>query len=146
MPHKRHGDEWFDLQDISQIPGVFVMKPSINSTELLQNSLLVFAITGTSGWESIFMKKPVIMFGSYIYGDAPNVYQSTDFVSTKLFVEEIVRANGLISDFCPRSYVEHVLSKEAVFEGFVDNRYAKFSQISEAQNSLNIASALINSL
>lgn len=60
-------------KEIKKIPNVKLIDPSINSFDIIKNSKLVTAITGTAGWEAVLLKKPVITFGDIFYNPLSSV-------------------------------------------------------------------------
>jgi hypothetical protein len=48
---------------INQCKNVIFVNKSISSHELIKNAVAVATITGTAGWEALFRKKPVLLFG-----------------------------------------------------------------------------------
>jgi hypothetical protein len=58
---------------IKVLPNVRLITPHANSNDVLKNSSLVLTITGTVGWESILLQKPVIVFGDVYYSEFDQV-------------------------------------------------------------------------
>lgn len=58
---------WRYYRELNKIPNVKLIQPSHNSFDLIKNSKLITAISGTTGWEGILLKKPVITFGETFY-------------------------------------------------------------------------------
>jgi hypothetical protein len=56
-----------DYKKIISIPNVKLIHPSINSLKLVQMSEGIISISGTTGFEGLFYKKPVIIFGDEHY-------------------------------------------------------------------------------
>jgi len=72
------------------------IKTTIDSQELINNSLAVVTCTGTAAIEALIKEKPVLIFGNFIYDYAPGVKKiisrqdmesAYDFVSNFLFNE-----------------------------------------------------------
>ncbi|MGJ3493150.1 Capsule polysaccharide biosynthesis protein [Piscirickettsia salmonis] len=61
-------------EKIAQLPGVSFVPQNTNSLELIKNSQAVATITGTTGWEALFMGKPVFVFGNIFYKYCQGVY------------------------------------------------------------------------
>lgn len=55
------------------IPNVVLVDPKIKSFDLIEKTKLVVTITGTTGWESVLLGKPVITFGNIFYNEYPAV-------------------------------------------------------------------------
>ena len=54
-------------REIKKIPNVKLIDVSASGIDLIQNSQTVITIVGTSGWEGLMLKKPVIVFGKIFY-------------------------------------------------------------------------------
>lgn len=54
-------------QLIKKMPNVKLIPPTVSGYEILPHAKLILTITGTSGWEGTFLKKPVITFGHWFY-------------------------------------------------------------------------------
>lgn len=52
---------------LKKIPNIKVISPKINSSTIIKNCLGVCTITGTTGIEAFYLKKPVITFGNVFY-------------------------------------------------------------------------------
>jgi hypothetical protein len=66
---------------IAKLPNVRLITPFVDSTTLSQNASLIITITGTAGWESILMQKPVITFGDVFYNVFDQVSKVTDITT-----------------------------------------------------------------
>ncbi|MEK9170191.1 MAG: hypothetical protein AAB674_00910, partial [Patescibacteria group bacterium] len=54
-------------KELLKIPNVKLIDPVFPGFDLIQNAKLIFVLTATTGWEAIFLKKPVISFGEIFY-------------------------------------------------------------------------------
>ncbi|EPA05332.1 hypothetical protein BG20_I0120 [Candidatus Nitrosarchaeum limnium BG20] len=52
---------------IHELPNVKLIHPSINSQDLISKCSCVVSITGSTGFEALFYKKPVILFADEYY-------------------------------------------------------------------------------
>lgn len=64
---------------IIAIPNVKLIHPSVNSQKLIANTKAVILISGGTGFEAIFHKKPVILFSDEIYEELSTVTKVTKF-------------------------------------------------------------------
>jgi len=62
-----------DYKKIINIPNVRLLHPSVNSLELIEKSEGIISISGSTGFEALFYKKPVIIFGDEHYENLPMV-------------------------------------------------------------------------
>jgi len=60
-------------RELTQIPNVRLMSPSVSGLDLAAHSSLTITITSTNAWESVLLKKPVITFGDVFFNDIPGV-------------------------------------------------------------------------
>jgi hypothetical protein len=60
-------------KELSKIPNVVLIHPSIPPDEILQKCSLVITITGTAGLDAAFYGKPSIVFGNLLYSDLSSV-------------------------------------------------------------------------
>jgi len=54
-------------KELLKIPNVKLIDPAVPGFNLIQNAKLILVLTATTGWEAIFLKKPVITFGEIFY-------------------------------------------------------------------------------
>ena len=54
-------------KDLKKIPNVKLISPKYDNNKLIKNSLCIFTVCGTSGWEALMMKKPVFLIGESFY-------------------------------------------------------------------------------
>lgn len=54
-------------RELKKIPNVKLINHSFNSFELIRKAKLIVTITGSTGWEAVMLKKPVITFGNVFY-------------------------------------------------------------------------------
>jgi hypothetical protein len=60
---------------LEQCPNVTFVPKGTSSHNLIEKSVAVATITGTAGWEALFRKKPVLLFGTIFYQNAPGVFK-----------------------------------------------------------------------
>ena len=63
---------------IKAILGVHLLSPETPTWPLIEHAGAIVVITGTTGWEGVLLKKPVITFGSVFFNDIPFVYKGKD--------------------------------------------------------------------
>lgn len=54
-------------KQLKKIPNLKLLHPSISSYQIIPRAKLILTITGTVGWESLILKKPLITFGEVFY-------------------------------------------------------------------------------
>lgn len=65
-------------KEIKKIPNVKLIHPNFDSHKIINDSKVIFTISGTAGWEGIILKKPVITFGHVFYNSLTNVKKVTE--------------------------------------------------------------------
>ena len=82
-----------DYKKILALPNVKLVHPSVNSQELISKSQGVIVINGSIGFEGLFYKKPIILFGDEYYDELSMV---TKIVSLTTLPDVI---NNALSNF-----------------------------------------------
>ncbi len=54
-------------EKINSLPGVYLVDPTESSFKFIKEAKAVLTLTGTAGLEAIFLKKPAIFLGNFIY-------------------------------------------------------------------------------
>lgn len=60
-------------KELKKIPNVKLINPLEPNLNLIKNAKLAITISGSSGWEALLLKKPVICFGNSLYTALPMV-------------------------------------------------------------------------
>lgn len=98
-----------------QIPNVIFINPKFSTFELIKNSLAVATITGTAGFEAIFLKKQVLSFGIHqVINALPTVYFCTNYYNTKSNLEKI---------FKKKSNKTYTKSQSALYYAIYNNSF-----------------------
>lgn len=63
-------------QALKKIPNVRLLNPSVPGVLVMQDASLVFTIAGSSGFEAVLLKKPLISFGKFYYNELSFVRRS----------------------------------------------------------------------
>ncbi len=80
-----------DYKKIIAIPNVKLIHPSINSQKLIAKSKAVILISGGTGFEAIFHKKPVILFSDEIYQELSTVTKVSTFDKLHEDISEAIK-------------------------------------------------------
>lgn len=75
-------------REVAKIPNVKLIAPAVSGTELIARARLIFTLTGTSGWEGMLLKKPVITFGDVFYNVLPMAKKVGDIHELPRLVSE----------------------------------------------------------
>lgn len=65
-------------KNLSEIPNVKVISPFSPTQDLVARASVTATITGTAGWESLMMGKPVLVMGECFFSNFPGVVRCTD--------------------------------------------------------------------
>ena len=68
-----------DYQNLVSIPNVKLVHPSVDSQELISKSQAIISISGATGFEALFYKKPVIIFADEFYEELESVKKIEKF-------------------------------------------------------------------
>lgn len=117
----------------------------LNTYELVDNSICVSTITGSSGWEALLRKKPVLMFGTRFYEACYGAFsvssvEDVEEALSKILSGKIQITNEKINSFL--CALDHY-----TFEGFtskLDERIATVSMRQSIINKVNMIKNLIN--
>lgn len=139
-PHPREGLSKKLFRRLSIDSRTVFINPSLNSFKLITDSIAVATVTGTTGWEGFLNNKPVLMFGSYFYQDAPGVYKIKSIDDAKNALDSILYKNEPTTDKMVVAFLKAV--EENSFSGWVDSRYSTLSGLTNKENCSNIANVL----
>lgn len=139
-PHPREGMSKKLFRRLHIDSRIVFINPELNSFKLITNSLAIATVTGTAGWEGFLNNKPILMFGSYFYQDAPNVFKIKTVVDTIDALKEILYNKKCTTDQMLMAFLKAV--DENSFPGWVDSRYSTLSGLTIHENCTNIANAL----
>ncbi len=106
-----------------------------DSLELTNNSLAVATITGTVGWEAVFRKKPVFLFGTIFYENLTGIVKVSDQLSISSAINDILNDKfKTATDLEIRQYLRAIY--ESGFTGVIDEEYFRNSAFSK-DHSIN---------
>jgi hypothetical protein len=75
-------------KDLNKIHNVKLIRPSISGFAVTQHASLILTITGTAGWESVMLGKPVITFGHWFYNALPVVETCRDIETLPALIKD----------------------------------------------------------
>lgn len=73
--------------------GIEIIPESITSQEVLNSCGVVATISGTVGWEAVLMSKPVLLFGTTWYEDAPKVIKVHSKTDLKMVLSNVTSSS-----------------------------------------------------
>jgi hypothetical protein len=84
---------------LSALKNIIIIPTSTKSLSLIRDSKAVISATGTVLLESLFLKKPAMMFGNYVMQYAPNIFHIKNNSDCIRAIEIIIKGDFFISDF-----------------------------------------------
>ena len=126
---------------LGRISNVRLVSRATGTFALMEQCRAVASITGTAGWEALFIGKPVLVFGNAFYRGAPGTVSVDDPAELAARLREIER--GSFQACTPADLERLVCAVErCTEEGIVDKVYLRDSDLSEQQSIDNYAAAL----
>ena len=75
-------------KELKKIPNLKLISPSVKSFSLINGAKIVTTITGSVGWESSLLKKPVITFGKIFFNSLSTVKNCTDITKLSFVLKD----------------------------------------------------------
>lgn len=75
-------------KELKKIHNVKLINPAISSFSIIPQAKLITVITGTTGWEALLFKKPVISFGNQFYNALSMVKKCTEIERLPYLIKE----------------------------------------------------------
>jgi hypothetical protein len=127
---------------VDQCKNVIFVNKSTSSHQLINNAMAVATITGTAGWEALFRKKAVLLFGNIFYELAPGVFRISSGSDCQNAINHIIE-NRFIYD--ERLLKLFLLALESTsITTIVDSLYRKESYIEPQTLEDNLVRHLSN--
>lgn len=131
-------DDYFSK--IKAYKNVRLIRSDVNTHSLIDGAVCVCSCTGTVCLEAIIRKKPVIMFGNFIYQLAPGVFPVKTASQLQDALNTIFVKNFSVNPLQVQSFLQF-LYQDAI-EGFADPTFEIGGNISREQNCINILKAI----
>ena len=125
--------------DIASIKNVKLVSFHYSSFDLIDNSQAVAVITGSTGFESLYRKNPVLAFGYNWYSGCDGVYDVQSMEQLEKAILEIKLGN--VPDRKKIELFICILQKYAI-RGSTEKYYKKFSNVSNSEMALSIVKDL----
>lgn len=92
-----------------RIPNVFFINPDTSTRDVINNSNLVFVLSGFVGFEALLLNKPVIAFGDVMYSCISDlmIKKCTDTSKLNQLINEII-SNYKFSEKSLKSYISAI--------------------------------------
>lgn len=129
--------EFYD--DLASIPNVKMVPLSVQSFDLVDNSIAVATVTGTTGWQAVLRGKPALIFGHAWYKYCKSVFYVPTIEKCKEAISII--SNGYDVDKHQIKLFVHVLEQICV-QAWIDPSSEKVSGISIEENILTLSATI----
>lgn len=120
------------------------MPRDFDSRCLIENAKAVVTCSGTPGWEAMFCRKPVLLFGNCFYQQAPGVFVVKTRDDCRQAVHQIFNHDWKFDRNKLITYLKFL--RQTTAEGVVHPKYRFNSQLTEKQNWENLAPAIIKQI
>ena len=108
-------------KEILELKNIFFVKRDTKSFNLINNAKVVSVISGTSGWESIFYKTPILVFGNIYFKYIDGAFEIKTNKNIKDALELIVSNQVSITD---ESIIQFLnCCNKYFFQGAFDEHY-----------------------
>lgn len=125
---------------VDQSKNVTFVPRNTSSHELIQKSLAVATITGTAGWEALFRKKPVLLFGNIFYQNAPGVFRIRSALDCENAVDTILNHRFVYSERLLKLFL---MALESIsVSAIIDSAYRGESQLNPSASEDNLVNHL----
>lgn len=143
LPSTAHGERGryaYFYQDLAEIHKVKIVSMKEDPFSLIDNSQMVATLTGTTGWESILRRKPVLCFGNAWYESCEGAFSVRTAEQCKIAINHIMEAYEI-----DRQNVRKFLSAidQHSFKGFLRvNRYddPSYGEVNNIENMFHMIS------
>ena len=125
--------------DLTLLPNVKIVPISTSSFDLIDNSMAVATVTGTSGWEAVLRGKPVLIFGHAWYRDCEGVFYTPTKDMCRSALSKI-QAGYIVDNKLVRLFV-YALEQVCV-RGYLDHDYEKVAGITHDENVAALTDAI----
>jgi hypothetical protein len=132
---KRSYDYYQSILNVSSKRVIFV-DINTDSFELIKNAKAIATVSGTAGWEALFNKKQVIMFGYLFYSFAPGVISVTTRDDVKDAINTIVHNEYIYEEDYLKLFLQAI--ENCSIYGFNDLLYKNHSDLSTDESANNI--------
>lgn len=132
--------EYYDY--LYSIPNVTLIKSSVDSKELMKNSIATATCNGTITQESIFNGKPVLVFGSGLFSGAPGTFRCSDSKDIYCAIQKIIE-NYSIEQRNVRAYLK-AFADHAIYTNIYLSNKNRRCDIPEESSLQNLKEAVVS--
>ena len=113
---------WY-YETLSQIGNIEFAHPSVHAWDWIKSSSFVSTITGSAGFEGVYLRKPILSYGKHqVINKLKTVEYASDYETTKGAVNKLINIPEDSPDFELMHKILEKSIKDASFtmEGFID--------------------------
>lgn len=143
------GHELSLFQAIKKLPNVRIINPLINSKILIKEAAAVAVIFGTTGWESLILKKPVITFGINYYDNSGLTHKVKDLNKTYEIINKALTQKNFDEERLIRfvnSYFKTTYTGKIAFTGIYHANASNGEQVLNEENLNKVLLSITNHL
>lgn len=115
---------------------IYFVPLATNTYKLIENSIAVVTASGSVGWEALFRKKPVLLFGHNFYQYAPCVFSIKTNTDCKMAIETIMNNQINYNENNLKCFIQ--ASYNCSIKGIIDPAYEEVSNIGIKESNKNI--------
>lgn len=131
-------------KELLAIPQVRLIPREYNTFDLINNSVAVATATGTAGWEGLFRKKPVLLFGHCFYQYIRGVFMIRTIDDCRKAIDKII--NGKYRPTIKDIKIYLKALQEYTIEGSLDLAHHTISDVPDGVSNQNIINQLTNKI
>lgn len=121
---------------LASSPKIRFVPVTEDTHQLEEKSVAVATITGTAGWEALFKKKPVLIFGDCFYDNAPGVFKIRNFKDCRAAVKSIFSQEFKYDERKLKIYLQAI--QNSYINCCSDTVYFKVSSLSVEESNNNL--------
>ena len=131
-------------KELLRIPQVRLVPMSTNTFDLINNSIAIATATGTAGWEALYRRKPVLLFGHCFYQYAEGVFMIRTNNDCKKALNKTIKEHFKPSIKSIKIYLKAL--ENYTIEGYIDPIYQEISHTTDLISNENIIAKLTNKI
>ena len=126
----------FFYKRLRALKNVKLLNKNISSINLIKGSIAVSTVTGTAGWEALFYKKPVLIFGFAWYREFSGVTEYHSSLTFTNFLQNLPASSDILANELDRAL-------QTAGKGIIDDAYQHMvAEFSPKQNAIKVVESL----
>lgn len=127
----------FFFQRLGQLKNVELVDRSEDSRRLIKGAKMIALLNGTAGWEALFYRKPVLVFGKCWYQNFPGV---------KVYKPNMKFSDMMSQEFCTDLELSEIHNDMMQYagKGVVDDHWMKtFNHFDKTKNAKHVVDSIL---